>query len=216
MKYRFLIWSLIALGIFAVVLAIIGFVTRPAPASSGELAVPVSDDDWYLGPKNAKVTKVTLVEYSDFECPACKAYAPIITQLNKDFPNDLKIVYRHFPLPQHKNARVSAQAAEASGRQGKFWEMENLIFEKQSEWAGSSNAEENFVSYATSLGLNIEKFKSDFISDLAKTKIENDYASGEKSKISYTPTFFLDSKRINNPQGYEEFKSLIEARIGKK
>jgi len=212
MKYRFLIWSLIALGIFAVVLAIVGFVIRPAPASSGGLVVPVSDDDWYLGPKNAKVT---LVEYSDFECPACKTYAPILMQLNKDFPNDLKIVYRHFPLPQHKNARVSAQAAEAGGMQRKFWEMENLIFEKQNEWAGSSNAEENFVSYATSLGLNIEKFKSDLNSDLAKTKIENDYASGEKSKITYTPTFFLDSKRINNPQGYEEFKSLIEARIGK-
>ena len=213
MKYRILVWSLIVLGLFAVVLAIIGVATRPAPASSGELAIPVSNEDWYLGSKNAKVT---LVEYSDFECPACKSYAPIITQLNKDFPDDLKIVYRHFPLPQHKNARVAAQAAESAGAQGKFWEMENLIFEKQNEWADNSNAEENFVSYATSLGLNIEKFKSDFNSDLAKTKIENDYASGEKSKLTYTPTFFLDSKQIQNPQGYEEFKSLIEARIGKK
>jgi len=212
MKYRFLIWSLIALGIFAVVLAIVGFVIRPAPASSGGLVVPVSDDDWYLGPKNAKVT---LVEYSDFECPACKIYAPIITQLNKDFPNDLKIVYRHFPLPQHKNARVSAQAAEAAGKQGKFWEMEELIFEKQSEWASSNNSQENFISYAASLGLNIEKFKSDFNSDSVKVEIEKDFISGEESKITYTPTFFLNSKRINNPQGYEEFKSLIEARIGK-
>ncbi|MCL5004821.1 MAG: DsbA family protein [Patescibacteria group bacterium] len=212
MKYRFLIWSLIALGIFAVVLAIVGFITRPVPASSDELAIPVSDNDWYLGSKNAKVT---LVEYSDFECPACKAYAPIITLLNKDFPNDLKIVYRHFPLPQHKNARVAAQAAEAAGKQGKFWEMENLIFEKQNEWADNSNAEENFVSYATSLGLNIEKFKSDFNSDLTKTKIESDYASGEESKLTYTPTFFLNSKKISNPQNYEEFKSLIETRIGK-
>jgi len=211
MKYqRILVWSLIVLGLFAVVLAIVGIVTKPAPAASGELAVPVSDGDWYLGPKNAKVT---LVEYSDFECPACKIYAPIIMQLNKDFPNDLKIVYRHFPLPQHENARISAQAAEAAGRQGKFWEMESLIFEKQSEWVNSGKAEDNFISYATSLGLDIEKFKNDFNSDLVKAKIENDYASGEKSKITYTPTFFLDSRRINNPQSYEEFKSLIKSRI---
>ncbi len=214
---RILVWSLIVLGLFAVVLAIIGVFSRPAQVFSNELTVPVSDNDWYLGPKNAKVT---LVEYSDFECPACKTYSTMITELTKDFPDDLRIVYRHFPLSQHQYAKLAARYAEAAGRQGKFWQMTEFIFNGQDQWSSASDdtakAEEKyFLKYAADLGLNIDRLKVDLNSEETSDKIENDYIGGENSKITYTPTFFLNSKQIDNPRSYEEFKSLIEERIGK-
>lgn len=212
---RILIWSLIVLGLFAVVLAIVGVATRPANNVSGELAAPVNDNDWYLGGKNAKVT---LVEYSDFQCPACGYYLPIVNQLAKDFGDNIKIVYRHFPLPQHQYARLAARYAEAAGRQGKFWQITEIIFDGQEQWEQSPADKvesDYFLKYAQTLGLNIDKLKADLNLKEISDKIENDIRSGEASKISYTPTFFLNSKQIQNPGSYEEFKSLIENELSK-
>ena len=104
-------------------------------ASSGSkpalLTSAVSDSDWVKGNRSAPVV---LVEYSDFQCPACAASAPLVKQLTEEFGNKIAFVYRHFPLPQHKNAYPAAQAAEAAGKQGKFWEMADLIFANQTKW----------------------------------------------------------------------------------
>ncbi len=123
----------------------------------------------------------------------------------------MELVYRNFPLSQHANAMLAAQAAEAAGKQGKFWEMHDKIFEGQDAWASQSNtdAQNTFVLYAQSLNLNINQFKKDL--DLAeiKAKIEGDYQGGIKSGINATPTFFLNGEKLPPPTSYGDFENAI-------
>lgn len=167
--------------------------------------------DWYKGNKDAKNI---MVEYSDFQCPACRSYAPIVKQLSEEMGQDLVIVYRHFPLSQHKQADLAARAAEAAGNQGKFWEMNDKIFASQLDWADKSDAMDKFTAYAQELGLDIEKFKSDIVSSEVKAKVKNQYKSGIEAKVSSTPSFFINGQKIQNPKTYEEFKTIIQTLTG--
>ena len=193
----------VALAAIAVVAGLIALQATRAADEKIPPRVAVGDDR-VLGDENAPVP---VVEYADFQCPACAAYYPFVKQLGQEFKN-LSIVFRHFPLSQHANAREAAQAAEAAGKQGKFWEMHNLLFDNQDIWSQSSFAAETFNTYAQTLGLDMEKFKADFNSSETKTKIEADYQSGV-SEIDGTPTFFLNDKKIQNPQNYDEFRNII-------
>ena len=207
---QILIWGLIILGLGAIVLGMIGIVSKKP---EGVLINPVNSNDWVRGNKNAKVV---LVEYSDFQCPACAYYSGMVKNLERDFLNDLAVVYRHFPLEQiHKYAKLSAQAAEAAGKQGKFWEMHDVLFEKQSEWSVSDDALQNFISYAQTLGLDINRFQTDLNSRDVEDRIQKNIISAYDQKLAGTPTFFLNGKQIQNPKDYEEFKRLIEGEINK-
>ena len=187
------------------------FVDTSGPDQQGSiLADPTLNNDQIKGNPNAKVA---LVEYSDFECPACAMYYPIIKQLNEEFGNDMKFIYRHFPLAQHKNAESTAYVAEAAGIQDKFWEMHDLIFENQDEWSVSDNSEDLFIAYAESIGLNIDKFNVDKNSEEVKTKVAEDYESGVRSKINATPTFYLNNKKVAGVTNYEGFQELIKQAI---
>lgn len=207
-----------SLGIF-VILGIGGLVvgiklwlgSSPSPAIPLALDT-VSSSDWTKGNQDVKII---LIEYSDFQCPACAAYYPFLKQLEQELGNKFLFVYRHFPLPQHKNASLAAAAAEAAGRQGKFWEMHNLIFENQKVWSDQPKAEEEFIKYAQTIGLDIAKFKNDLNSKEIKNKVKSDYQSGVRARVNATPTFFLNGKRLENPRNYEEFKKIIEANLQK-
>lgn len=205
---RILLWSFIIVFV-AGSIAIMAMQASKGPVAKfvGGSVKSADATDWVKGAPLTEA-KVTLIEYADFQCPACGAYYPFVKQLGQEFKN-LAIIFRHFPLPQHSNARAAAQAAEAAGKQGKFWEMHNLLFDNQDTWAGSNFAVETFNAYAQTLGLNMEKFKTDFNSAEAKTKIEADYQSGS-SEIDGTPTFFLNDKKIQNPQNYDEFRNIIQ------
>lgn len=170
----------------------------------------VNSSDWVKGEKGAKVT---LIEYSDFQCPACATYYPILKQLNQEFGDKMQFVYRHFPLKKHLNAELVARAAEAAGRQEKFWEMHDLIFENQGKWSDDKNAEAKFVKYAQSLNLDLEKFKANLNSQEIKEKVKSDLQGGLGAGVSATPTFFLNGVKLQNPQNYEEFKRIIEDTI---
>lgn len=172
---------------------------------------PVSKDDIVAG--DPQKAKTTLIEYADFQCPACANYSPIVRQLEKDFGDKLLIVYRFFPLPQHKNAMISAQAGYAAGKQNKFWEMSDLLYENQSTWADSSSAQDIFTSYAKKLGLNISQFATDLNSETGKRMINDQKNAGASVGINSTPTFFINSKKIANPRSYEAFKQLIQDEI---
>ncbi len=210
---QILVWVLVIIGLGAVVLGMVGVVSQKSQkAASGVLINSVSSNDWVRGGKNAKVT---LVEYSDFECPACGYYYGMVKQLEKDFPGDLEVVYRNFPLPQHKYGKLAAQAAEAAGKQGKFWEMHDMLFEKQNEWSVSNDALQNFAVYAQSLNLNIDKFKADMNSSEISDKIQASIDDGNKQGLQGTPTFFLDGKQITNPASYNDFKALVEKESAK-
>ncbi len=157
---------------------------------------------------------VTLVEYSDFQCPACRSYYPMLKKLNEKYPDNLRIVYRHFPLVQiHQHATRAAQAAEAAGMQGKFWEMHDMIFNTQDSWSESDNPKQFFADLAGTLGLDVEKFERDIESDEVMEKVKRDTNSGIKLGVSATPTFYLNGRKLANPRSFDEFSSLIRDAI---
>ena len=186
-----------------------GSVNLPVP-----LIDAVSQSDYSKGNRKAAVI---LVEYSDFQCPACAAYYPLVKQLSEEFGDKMVFIYRHFPLSQHQNAESAAVAAEAAGRQGKFWEMHDLIFDNQNEWAKSArwSVEDIFVKYAEKLNLDLEKFKADLDLKEIKQKVSKDLESGVNVRVNGTPTFFLNGKKLSTPRSYEEFKEIIELIINK-
>lgn len=168
----------------------------------------VSSSDWVKG--NGQASTI-LVEYGDFQCPACGSTYPIIKHLAEEKGQNIKIVFRHFPLRQnHQHAQLAAQAAEAAGRQGKFWEMHDALFEQQPSWTNEREVEPIFVGYAERLGLDMEKFKTDLKADEIKNKIENDFQSGVRAGVRSTPSFFLNGKQIAVPRTYDDLKAVVE------
>jgi protein-disulfide isomerase len=163
-------------------------------------------EDWIKGNLDANIV---IIEYSDFQCPACSFYFPMLKALREEFTDQIAIVYRHFPLPIHRNAKKAAYAAEAAGQQGKFWEMHDLIFDNQKEWQDQNNPENTFFNYAKQLNLNIDQFKKDLANPVIHKKIDDHYKQAFLLKLNYTPTFFINGKKINNPQNYEQFKKII-------
>jgi|SRR3990167_261600 len=205
---RITLWFLVLLGIGG---GVFGLTKLPSSPASNLSVETVSASDWVKGNRNAKVT---LIGYSDFQCPACGAYYSMTKQLIEEFGENIAFVYRHFPLRQiHKNAELAAQAAEAAGKQNKFWEMHDMIFENQKEWSNERNAKEFFMSYAETLSLNKDQFIVDFDSREIKNKISADYQSGLRFNVNATPTFFLNGEKLQNPRNYEDFKSLIQGTV---
>lgn len=182
--------------------------TPGASGPTGNLTVPVSATDWALG---ATSSKVTIVEYSDFECPACAAYEPVVQQLVVNNLNTVQVVYRHFPLQQHRSAELSARYAEAAGRQGKFWELHDKLFATQDAWTINSAAKNEplFQGYARELGLDLVKLASDLKDPALQAKVTADYNSGVAAGVDSTPSFFVNGARIKNPRNLEEFQALI-------
>jgi len=157
---------------------------------------------------------VELVEYSDLQCPACGVYYPVVKQLLDEFGDDMKFTYRHFPLRSiHSNAEGAALATEAAGLQGKFWEMHDILFERQVEWSGK-RGDDIFTPYAEEIGIDTLKFESDmsFNEDI-KNQVESDYQGGLALNVNSTPSFFLNGVKMQNPRSYEEFRSVIQQLI---
>ncbi|MDZ4243931.1 MAG: thioredoxin domain-containing protein [Candidatus Doudnabacteria bacterium] len=208
-KFRALRWGLAGMILVAAGLGLWWFYGNSIDQQPGDSGIlGLTENEWIHGNSEAAVT---LVEYADFQCPACGAYYPWIKNLEQDFPDKLAVVFRHFPLSAiHFNALPAARAAESAGQQGKFWEMHDMIFENQQEWSTSSDIESIFKRYAEQLGANVEQFLIDYNGKSFDAKIKNDLKSGEAAGVSGTPTFFLNGAKINNPRGYEEFRNLIE------
>ena len=206
-KYNDIIIGGVVIAIIAIgMVLVIGFGAKGAN-QIGSLIGTVSDQDWVEGNPNGRVT---FVEYSDFQCPACAAYYPLVKRLVQDFGNDIRFVYRYFPLRAiHANADLASRAAEVAVKQGKFWEMHDKIFDNQRMWADSKDAETLFTNYAVSLGLDMYKFKADLVSPEVAQRVESDYESGIKSGVNYTPSFFLNGRKIQNPQSYDEFRAIV-------
>lgn len=149
---------------------------------------------------------VKVVEFSDFQCPACLSVQGPLKQILAKYEGKVEFVYRYFPLTQiHKNAQSSAQAAEAAGIQDKFWEMHDKLFETQKDWESLPDPKEKFSSYAVELGLDKEKYNSDFGSVSVKDAIAKDVQAANQFKINGTPTFYVNGIKTEFGQ--------IEARI---
>ena len=183
-------------------------VTETRQAVANKELLTVVQSDWVKGAENAQVT---VVEYLDFECEACRVYYPIVKQLTADYKDKVKFVVRYFPLPGHKNSMTSALAVEAAGRQGKFWEMHDLLYEKQTEWGENGKATpEVFEKYAQELGLNMDQYKIDTKNSEVKKRITRDRDTGTALGVQGTPTFFVNGDKIPNPRGIADFKNLLD------
>jgi len=206
---QIVVWAVIILAIGGGVYAL----TQGDTQSNSNTAdiISTSDTDWVKGNTNSDVV---LIEYSDFQCPACASYSAMFKQLAEDLGDSAKFVYRHYPLHSiHSNAQLAAQAAEAAGLQGKFWEMHDKLFAGQSEWSGQPDPTSVFVSYAESLELNKEQFKSDLTLAAVKDKVDNDYKSATQAGLNSTPSFILNGEKIDNPRSLDEFKELLLGKI---
>lgn len=177
---------------------------------SSELLTVVSDDH-VVGPETASAT---LIEYLDFECEACGAYYPLVKELEAAYPNDLRVVSRYFPLPGHRNSMTAALAVEAASRQGKYKEMFDMAFQRQAQWGEKPNpTPEVFEGFAQEIGLDMEQFRADVASQSVKDRVQRDFDAGNKLGNTGTPTFFLNGKKISNPNGLDAFKKLIDETI---
>ncbi len=168
--------------------------------------------------KGDKSSPVTLIEYADFQCPGCKSYYPILKSLESKYDGKVRFVFRHFPLTQiHPNAFAAARAAEASSNQGKFFEMHDKLFETQELWGqAATNQQALFEGYAEELGLDMDKFTTDFKSAEVAERINSDLETGREAfSISSTPTFILDGEKIDNPTDIATFSKLLDKALAK-
>lgn len=175
--------------IIVTILIIIGavvFMSRPAPTLSREQLLTPST---YT--KGNKEAKTYLVEFSDFQCPACKTYKAAADEVVTKYKDKMVFGYRHFPLSQHPFAYKAAQAAEAAGKQGKFWEIYDLLFENQEKFSDAI-----FPELAKQLKLDMDKFNKDFNDNEIKNKISEDQSLGNQIGVNSTPTFYLNGKEL--------------------
>ncbi|MFA7252405.1 MAG: thioredoxin domain-containing protein [Candidatus Paceibacterota bacterium] len=177
--------------------AFIWFAPKGGNGVTADLNLLVRENSEMTGKFGAKVT---LVEFADFECPACATVSPYVKKvadLYKDNP-DFNFVYRHFPLSQHANAVISAEASEAAGAQGKFWEMAEMLYKNQAEWSAVSNPTEIFVGYAKILNLDTTKFKSDLDQHLFLSKVQADLKDAVSLNLRQTPSLFLNGVEVTD------------------
>ena len=180
-------------------------------SANSPVNIEVNATDHIRGALNGKVT---LVEFGDFQCPACGKYEPIVEKVVEANKKDLKFVFRHFPLVNnHQNAMIAAKASESASLQGKFWEMHDMIYKNQEEWSGSMGAIDVFSGYAKTLGLDVAKFKTDINNPTIEQNILAEYKEGVKLGVDSTPSFFLNGKKLKNPATVEEFDALIKKEI---
>lgn len=162
------------------------------------------------GPADAKVT---LVEFLDPECESCRAMFPIVKQVLTEYEGRIRLVVRYFPL--HSNSALAVKATEAAGEQGKYWEMQELLFTRQTEW-GEQNVPQTdkFIVYAKELNLDIAKFTAALQNPAYQIKIERDGAEARTLNLRGTPSFFINGQPLES-LGYEPLKALIETELKK-
>ena len=140
---------------------------------------------------NTKDPKLTIVEFTEFQCPYCSRIAPVMKELNEKYPDKIKFVYKHFPLSFHNNAKAAAAASIAAQNQGKFWEFRYALAPHSRELSDST-----YIAIATEIGLDVEKFKKEMVLDSAMdARIDKDFQLGVKVGVQGTPNFYINGKR---------------------
>lgn len=203
---RFLFWLVIVIILVGSLYGIYRAINTPE-----EIPLPneLTDEDWIQGNPEASIT---IIEYSDFQCPACSYFYDLMEDVVAEFGNHIKFAYRHFPLKSiHDKAALAAQATEAAGLQNKFWEMYREVFDNQKIWSSMSpeDAENEFVKYAADLDLDQKQFINDLHSSKVENLVEVEYQSAVDGGLNSTPSFFFNGEKISNPRNLDEFRTLI-------
>jgi protein-disulfide isomerase len=182
--------------------------SRPAPPTVGRPGAEVTyrvelGDAQTIGPDTALVTIVT---FSDFQCPFCARVSPTIEALRKEYGADLRYAFKHNPLPMHPRARAAALAAEAAGEQGKFWEMHDKLFENSRDLSAA-----NFITWARELKLDVKQFERDLGSTTLGDRVDRQQRQGNDLGARATPAFFVNGRFLSGAQPIESFRTLIDA-----
>jgi len=172
------------------------------PAEDDDKVYEVSLGDAYVkGPEDAPIT---IVEFSDFQCPFCSRANNTVEQVFDAYPGKVKVAFKHFPLSFHKQAKGAAAATEAAGEQGKLWEIHDKVFQNQ-----RNLLEEDLVRYAEQLGLDVEKFKADMKRSDILAKVDKHIAEGRSLGVTGTPTFFVNGKKLKGAKPFSAFQTAI-------
>lgn len=185
--------------------------TSASPSVQGSSTAKVTGDlvknAYIKGPENARVT---IVEFSDFQCPACGYAYTQVKKLLETYPNDVRLAYRHFPLSYHQFAKEAAYSAEAAGKQGKFWEMYDLLFSNQKDLSS-----QKFEDFAQQIGLDIDRFKADKSSQEISDKITQDLADAENLQLTGTPSFFINGQLFDQSATFDNLSQQVKTILGK-
>lgn len=189
-------WIIFA-AICVAVLGTLAFMGNPSNASfEGNPAEVVKDDNVYGNPE----AEVVLIEYGDFQCPGCGALYPVLKDVKQEYEDKIAVVYRYLPLTNiHPNAKAAAAAAAAAAEQDKFWEMHDLLYDRQSEWSRASASQRSayFENYAQQLGLNMQQYREDVTSGAVTERVGRGLAAARKAGLQLsTPILVLDGERL--------------------
>ncbi len=196
----------------AVIVGVVGFMLLTKPkAQTTTSGVSASS---HIEGKGS--SGITLVEYGDYQCPYCQQYYHVVKAIQQQFNDQIYFQFRNFPLEsRHKNARAAARAVEAANMQNAFWGMHDLVYQNgdpngTSGWVASSDPLSYFSGFAQQLGLDVNKFKTDFASSQVNDVINADIAAGDALGITGTPTFYLDNKKLDpSPASVDEFAKVL-------
>ncbi|MEZ4156409.1 MAG: thioredoxin domain-containing protein [Candidatus Paceibacterota bacterium] len=205
-----------AITLLVIVGIVYGLVLLVRNSSTNELIgvdtdLSIESTDWTIGEAEAPVQ---LIEFSDFQCPACAAYHSVVKQVISEYPSDVLFAYRHYPLSQiHPHAELAGRAAEAAGIQGKFWEMHDKLFETQASWSARASVKDLFVEFASELGLDVTRFEADIDSDEVKDAVEGEALQARALNLPGTPSFIVNGVYVQNPPSIDAFRAIIEDAI---
>ena len=146
--------------------------------------------------RGSQTARVTVEEFSDFQCPACSVLEPGLRRVMKDYEDRVHFIFRNYPLQMHKYAFLASRAAEAAGLQGKFWEMHDMLYDNQKEWSDSMEPRVQFDSYATRLGLDVQRFKQDMERQDVAERVKADLLRGNSLGVKGTPTVYLNGREL--------------------
>ena len=207
----------VSLLVIVVFLFGLNFILSKKNKNNTDVITKVDDTRYTIGNPDAKIK---LVEYADFQCPACsvfsKVFPEVFTYINGKYGSStLSLTYKYFPLVGiHKNALLSAYSVEAAKEQGKFWEMHDLVFEKQNDWSEALDAKAKMEEYAKSLGLDMTKFVADRDSEVIKQTVEGALLEATKLQLDHTPTIYMNGEEIKNLSlNAKEIEKLIEDKL---
>jgi len=158
--------------------------------------------------RGAADAPVTIVEFSDFQCPYCGRVGPTLERLLEEYPGQVRVVYKHLPLSFHEHALPAAKAAVAAGRQGKFWEMHDALFASQRQLG-----EEKYRELAEELGLDVEQFERDYKSEEVAMEVAQDMNQARKLGVTGTPGFFVNGRFSSGAKPYQSFKTMVDAAL---
>jgi protein-disulfide isomerase len=159
--------------------------------------------------KGSPTAKITLVEFADYECPHCRRFQPVLRQIIDEYRSDVKLYFKHYPLPQHTNARLAAEAAVAAQKQGKFWQFQDKLWDKQDELTPAE-----IEKAAKEVGLDVTKFRQDMASESVKARVQKDRADGAAAGLQATPTLYIDGREYTDGRDSDSLREWIKDALG--